>query len=93
MASVAAAMLSDTNATANYASTGGGAVAILSSGTLTWTYGKMERNLSPLGAGLAADSSGLVLQHVTMTGNTAVAEEEQGSNNRRRRRLQQVGGI
>ncbi|WIA09253.1 hypothetical protein OEZ85_008661 [Tetradesmus obliquus] len=87
-AQVSDAMLSDLTVTDGYADVAGGGLSFLGCSNVTLQGCTLYNNTAPLGAGMAADSSQLVLQSVNISSNLAV-EEEAGEGGRRRK-LQQA---
>ncbi|WIA29338.1 hypothetical protein OEZ86_011843 [Tetradesmus obliquus] len=87
-AQLASGTLSDLTVTDGYASVAGGGLSFLGCSNVTLQGCTLYNNTAPLGAGLAADSSQLVLRSVNISSNLAV-EEEAGEGGRRRK-LQQA---
>ncbi|WIA09260.1 hypothetical protein OEZ85_008668 [Tetradesmus obliquus] len=87
-AQVSSGTLSDLTVTNGYASVAGGGLSFLGCSNVTLQGCTLYNNTAPLGAGMAADSSQLVLQAVNISSNLAV-EEETGEGGRRRK-LQQA---
>jgi hypothetical protein len=91
-AQVSGATLSNLTVTDCFASAAGGGFSFLSSANVTLQDSTFYNNTAPLGAGLAADSSQLVLRGVNVSSNVAVQEEEEEGSGRRRKLQQAVSG-
>uniref|UniRef100_A0A383VBF3 Right handed beta helix domain-containing protein n=1 Tax=Tetradesmus obliquus TaxID=3088 RepID=A0A383VBF3_TETOB len=87
-AQVSDATLSGITMTDGYADVAGGGLSFLGCSNVTLQGCTLYNNTAPLGAGMAADSSQLVLTAVNISSNLAV-EEEAGEGGRRRK-LQQA---
>jgi hypothetical protein len=90
---VSGAALSGLTITDGYASVAGGGFSLLGSTNVTLQDCTFYNNTAPLGAGLAADSSELMLQGVNISSNLAVEEEETEEGGRRRKLQQAVSRV